>query len=59
MMAHENIVAVGLLTQRNVETLGIDLQRLWPLNEAPCFSELLRAIDKADDDRSGPGPSAQ
>ena len=47
-MAQERIVAVGLLTQREVEILGHGFTRLWPVDETPCFTELLRAIDDAD-----------
>lgn len=47
-MAKERIVAVGLLTQRDVEALGKGFERLWPLDETPCFSMLLQAIDEAD-----------
>jgi hypothetical protein len=46
----DRIVAVGLLTQREVELLGMHFDRLWPVNEAPCFSGLLAAIDEADRD---------
>lgn len=44
----DRIVAVGLLTKREVELLGQGFTRLWPVDETPCFSELLRAIDEAD-----------
>jgi hypothetical protein len=44
----ERIVAVGLLTQRDVNLLGLTFERLWPVEEAPSFEELLRAIDEAD-----------
>ena len=47
-MAEDRIVAVGLLTQRDVELLGHGFSRLWPVDETPCFSDLLEAIDKAD-----------
>jgi len=47
-MAHERIVAVGLLTQRDVDALGDNFARLWPVDETPCFSSLLHAIDQAD-----------
>ena len=47
-MSGERIIAVGLLTQREVELLGGDFNRLWPVDEAPCFSGLLQAIDEAD-----------
>jgi hypothetical protein len=44
----ERIVAVGLLTRREVESLGPTFDRIWPVEEAPHFNELLRAIDEAD-----------
>jgi hypothetical protein len=45
---HERIVAVGLLTQRDLSALGPTFDRIWPVEQAPSFSELLRAIDEAD-----------
>jgi hypothetical protein len=45
---HERIVAVGLLTQRDLSLLGPTFDRIWPVEEAPSFNELLRAIDEAD-----------
>ena len=45
---HERIVAVGLLTQGDLNMLGPTFDRVWPVEEAPSFSELLRAIDEAD-----------
>ena len=42
------IVAVGLLTQRDVDLLGNGFSRLWPVDETPCFTDLLQAIDDAD-----------
>lgn len=47
-MSSERIVAVGLLTEHDVRLLGAGFDRLWPVDEAPCFSRLLRAIDEAD-----------
>lgn len=47
-MAVDRIVAVGLLTQRDVKLLGPTFERLWPVEEAPSFASLLRAIDDAD-----------
>lgn len=44
----EHIVAVGLLTRRDLEVLGPTFDRIWPVEEAPHFNELLRAIDDAD-----------
>lgn len=47
-MASERIVAVGLLTRRDVKLIGTTFDRLWPVDEGRCFSELLKAIDEAD-----------
>ncbi len=44
----ERIVAVGLLTRQDLEVLGPTFGRIWPVEEAPHFNELLRAIDEAD-----------
>ena len=50
----ERIVAVGLLTRRDLDVLGPTFDRIWPVEEAPHFSELLRAIDDADRDLKRP-----
>ena len=47
-MAWERVVAVGLLTQRELDLLGPSFTRAWPLDESPCFAELIQAIDEAD-----------
>ena len=47
-MEPRKIVAVGLLTQRDVDLLGHGFSRLWPVDETPCFTDLLQAIDEAD-----------
>ncbi len=53
----ERIVAVGLLTRRDLDVLGPAFDRVWPVEEAPHFTELLRAIDEADRKLSEPdGP---
>jgi hypothetical protein len=44
----DRIVAVGLLTRRDLELLGPTFERAWPVEDAPAFGELLRAIDEAD-----------
>lgn len=44
----ERIVAVGLLTQRDLNLLGPTFERAWPVEDAPAFGELIRAIDEAD-----------
>jgi hypothetical protein len=46
-MDYDQIVAVGLLTRNDVR-LGPSFDRLWPVEEAPAFTGLLRAIDEAD-----------
>ena len=48
-MQRERIVAIGLLTQRDVKLLGPTFDRLWPVEEAPPFGELPEAIDEADE----------
>ncbi len=48
-MTGERIVAVGLLTRQDVELLGHGFSRLWPVDQTPCFSDLLQAIDEADE----------
>jgi hypothetical protein len=44
----DQIVAVGLLTRHDLQLLGPTFDRVWPVEEAPSFNELLRAIDEAD-----------
>lgn len=54
---NERIVAVGLLTKRDLNLLGPAFDRAWPVEEAPAFNELLRAIDEADEKlRRSPEP---
>ncbi|HYX46785.1 MAG TPA: hypothetical protein VE820_08195 [Sphingomicrobium sp.] len=47
-MDYDQVVAVGLLTRNDVRLLGPSFDRLWPVEEAPHFSDLLKAIDEAD-----------
>lgn len=47
-MPNKGIIAVGLLTAHDVSVLGPTFERLWPVEDAPCFSQLLVAIDDAD-----------
>ena len=47
-MNRERIVAVGLLTQRDLTVLGPTFDRVWPIEKMPKFGALLRAIDDAD-----------
>ncbi len=48
MSDQDRIVAIGLLTQRDLFALGHDLSRVYPIEDAPCFGALLSAIDDAD-----------
>lgn len=47
-LAEENIVAVGLLTDRDLDRLGSGFHRCFPIADDGKFEDLLRAIDKAD-----------
>lgn len=47
-MAQEPIVAVGLLTHRDLDRLGDGFRRCFPVSDDGQFEELLRAIDAAD-----------
>ena len=49
-MDKERIVAIGLLTRRDLDLLGPTFSRAWPVEEAPQFGDLLRAIDRADEE---------
>ncbi len=42
------IVAIGLLTERDLAVLGEGFRRAYPLNDGHDFDELLRAIDEAE-----------
>ena len=59
----DRIVAVGLLTQQDLDLLGQSFDRLWPVDDAPCFIDLLEAIDEADralqsaESKSRPAPA--
>lgn len=44
------IVAVGLLTEGDLQRLGPSFERAWAVDETPCFGGLLSAIDDADRD---------
>ena len=47
-MRTDRIIAVGLLTARDVQLLGPTFDQAWPVEDTPCFSQLLQAIDEAD-----------
>jgi hypothetical protein len=44
----EGIVAVGLLTRRDLDVLGPTFDGVWPVEDAPAFSQLVQAIDEVD-----------
>jgi hypothetical protein len=44
----QRIIAVGLLTERELKLLGEGFTRAWPIDNTPCFGGLLQAIDEAD-----------
>ena len=48
-MPDERIVAIGLLTKGDVQRLGETFTRLWPVDQSTDFSELLQAIDEAEE----------
>ncbi|TVV76012.1 hypothetical protein [Sphingomonas solaris] len=48
MQREERIVAVGLLTSADLKLLGSGFTRAYPVDQTPCFGDLLRAIDEAD-----------
>jgi hypothetical protein len=54
-MDQERIIAVGLLTRRDLDILGPTFSRAWPVEDVPQFGELLRAIDRADEELKGSG----
>ena len=47
-VSEQRILAVGLLTAQDIAALGPTFERLWPVEDTPCFSHLLQAIDEAD-----------
>ncbi len=49
-MTRDRIVALALVTQSELDRLGSNFERAYPIDEAPCFEDLLAAIDAADRD---------
>ena len=45
-MTPRRIVAVCLVTQEELQRLGDEFERAWPIDETPCFEGLLQAIDE-------------
>lgn len=58
----KQIVVLALLTQAELDSLGPQFNRAYPVDKAPCSGELLHAIDLADQaiwrqrDRGNPLP---
>ena len=53
---NKRIVAFGFLTQSDLEMLGPTFDRAWPVDDDPCFEELLRALDEVDVRRDAQQP---
>ncbi len=55
----ERIIAIGLLTQHDLDLLGAGFRRAFRAEDTPSFDELLKAIDVAErrilDRASAPG----
>ena len=47
-MSNDHFVAVGLLTQRDLDLLGSGFRRAFPLDENTDFTALLQLIDDVD-----------
>jgi hypothetical protein len=45
-VSDENFVAVGLLTEANVQMLGSSLRQVFPIPQDNKFDELLKALDE-------------
>ncbi len=50
----DRVVAVGLLTQRDVDVLGVGFRRLFPLEVDGAFDDLLRELDRLERTPSPP-----
>ena len=42
----DRVVAVGLLTQRDIDILGTGFRRLFPIEDTANFDDLLRQLDE-------------
>lgn len=51
MDTRDDIVAIGLLTQNDIQRLGNSFSRLFPLPRDGAFDDLIKAIDDADRER--------
>lgn len=44
----DRIVAVGLLTQRDIDVLGTGFRRMYPVEHSGAFDDLLRKLDACE-----------
>lgn len=51
MSDDDSIVAIGLLTQRDLHALGGAFDRAFPIDDVPHFEELIRLLDATDEAR--------
>ena len=54
-MVDERIVAVGFLTQRDLDVLGGGFHRLFPVERDEVFADLLRQLDDVEASPMGKG----
>ena len=47
-MQNQRVMAVASHSEHDVSLLTPSFKRLWPVDETPCFSSLLLAIDEAE-----------
>jgi hypothetical protein len=47
-MTEDKIIAVGLLTQRDLDRLGSGFQRLYPVPHDDAFTGLLRQLERVE-----------
>ena len=48
MTNNDRVIAFGLLTKNDLDRLGSNFSRAFPIEETPCFGGLLAAIDEAE-----------
>ena len=48
----DQIISIGLLTKRDLDVLGQGFTRHFPVDQSPCFQDLLKAIDDAELERN-------
>jgi hypothetical protein len=45
---NDRVVAVGLLTQRDLDVLGTGFKRVFPIGDDGDFGDLLRALERVE-----------